>query len=150
MKNYEVLKSLSEVVNKAIWKLILAFVAEAIFYYPIGLNAIFHSTATLRQIRTFVLSAHTCLIFFICGDCCKIVEDSLVEWLDWKASKTYTKKSELVVSSERMQALLYQAKCHAVGISGYLFVLDFGSVLSVSMTLVITHSGNSFELDCNL
>lgn len=78
------------------------------------------------------------------------MEDSLVEWLDWKASKTYTKKSELVVSSERMQALLYQAKCHAVGISGYLFVLDFGSVLSVSMTLVITHSGNSFELDCNL
>lgn len=104
--------------------------AEAIFYYSIGLHVLVYSESIFSQIRTWVFMSNMGIVFILCGDICKTVEDSLVEWLDFKAGSTPEKSDTL--TPNRFQALLHQAKSHGVGISGHIFMMDYTAVLSVS------------------
>lgn len=125
LANYRALKKLSSMVNSAMNKIVLIYSAEYLFYYSMNFDEMFEAVDRLWQIRNSLFFSFIFSTFFFAGDSCKNVEDSLSAWISWKSEHGAKK----VPSSN---VLLHEAKSHIFGLSGHIFILDYGAIFNVS------------------
>ncbi|XP_035708239.1 uncharacterized protein LOC118435864 [Folsomia candida] len=133
LTNYTALKQLSKLINSAASLIIFFFVGEALLYYSVSLSYIFVAKNDIARFRKSIFFLNFISVLFFAGDACKSVEDLVESWTSRmvQASQGYELKR-----SGYLTLLLHEAKSHAVGISGHIFVLSYTSIFNFVATMV--------------
>ncbi|OXA40869.1 hypothetical protein Fcan01_24203 [Folsomia candida] len=129
--NYDALKELSKLINDAISPIFLLFVVEGLLYYSTNINALLLGGSTIYLIRQFMYFIEFVAILLLSGNSCKRMEDAVgmwaYRWLITEETEAYTQKRM------NFSVLINDAKSGGVGLSGYIFIMDYTTMLSVSV-----------------
>ncbi len=126
--NFSALKTLSSHINSFFGPIILCFTMDSLFYNSTDLNAVLIAVNWLQGISSVTFLGFFVIILFLCGDIGLVVETSMRTWID----EMQMMKSKPDNFSQELPLLLEDVKRNAVGISGYIFVMNYTSIFNAS------------------
>ncbi|XP_035704745.1 uncharacterized protein LOC118434715 [Folsomia candida] len=136
LKEFDALRTLSSLMNKAISAIVLCYVTEALFYYSTGLNAIFLAKDWLRRVRSITFFLNMVGILFMSGDTCRQV-NRMAEWISAIKKKSSLNLNAIpILDSDESTVLLNELKNRSISITGHIFVMDYNAVFSIIGTMV--------------